>query len=58
MPKYTLYCLRSSQLVSSCEISAPNDTEAVRIAGSFAQNQIVEVWEGRRRVEIVSPRAA
>jgi hypothetical protein len=55
MARYHLYFLRDNKLVGSDQIEAADDREAARIARDRGDGQVVEVWNGHRRVRTVAP---
>jgi len=55
MAHYHLYYLRKNKLVGSDHIEAADDNEAVRIAQRKGSGQVVEIWDGHKRVRVTAP---
>jgi hypothetical protein len=58
MAIYHLYHLEGGQLIGSDDIEAGDDGEAVRIAQAQGRGDIVEIWNGESRIQIVRPGGA
>ena len=60
MAYYRLYRLAGpgGKFVGFEEIEAPDDVEAVRLAGSLADRHARELWCGKRKVKSFAPGSA
>jgi hypothetical protein len=53
--QYHLYFFGGSELIGGESVDAPDDGEAIRLAGERGRGKAVEVWNARSRIGVVAP---